>query len=348
MMNKRKISNNQILNSNVSIMIALGVLEKNNLQTLFVENNNKLVGSFSMGDFRKAVLRGIDIKSSLNSIINKKFKFVKNNKFKDSEIKKIFTKYKKISDVPILNNKYQITEIVSREKFVNKKNLNLDLVIMAGGFGTRMLDLTKKIPKPLLAMGDGTLLSTVIKNFQKNSILDNIYISTYYKKELIKDYINKNLKDKKIIIFSEKKPMGTVGSLTLIKSKLKNNFLVSNCDVLIETNYNDAYEFHLENKNAITIFATINSNVLPYGVITHNKKGELKKIDEKPNIQSLINCGVYLFSKNIIKQIPNNSFFNINHLIEKLIQKKYKIMIYPVPVNNWIDFGTFQNYSKHL
>ena len=347
-MNKYKILNKQVLNYKVSIIKAISVLEKNNFHTIFIENNKKLVGSFSMGDFRKAVLRGIDIKSPLHYIINKKYKSVKNNKNKFQLIKNIFKKYKKINDLPILDKKGQIIKIISREKFANKNSSNLDLVIMAGGLGLRMLDLTKKIPKPLLPIDNQTLLSKVIMNFQKISKLDVIYISTNYKKKLIRDYIKKNFKDKKINIFSEKKPMGTIGSLTLVKSKIKNNFLVSNCDVLVDTDFNDALEFHIENKNSITIFATIRNTILPYGVITPNKKGELKEMNEKPDIQSLINCGVYLFNKKVIKEIPQNSFFDINHLISKLIQKKYKVMIYPIPQNNWIDFGTYQNYLKYI
>ena len=125
-----------------------------------------------------------------------------------------------------MDKKGQIIKIISREKFATKNSSNLDLVIMAGGLGLRMLDLTKKIPKPLLPIDNETLLSKVIMNFQKISKLDMIYISTNYKKKLIRDYIKKNFKDKKINIFSEKKPMGTIGSLTLVKSKIKNNFLL--------------------------------------------------------------------------------------------------------------------------
>lgn len=328
-------------------MNAIKVLDANDFNTVFVQNKKKIIGSFSMGDFRKAVLVGIDIKSPLYTVINKKFKFIKNSKKTLGEIRKIFKKNKEIYDLPILNNQNHIIDIVSRKKYITGSAIKTDLIVMAGGTGKRMLSLTKELPKPLLSINNETLLSKVIKNFEKNFHLSKIYVSINFKKDLIKKYINKEFKNIQICTFSEKKPMGTVGSLTIIKTKLKDNFFLSNCDVLVEADYNDAFNFHVENKNALTIFSTLRLTQLPYGIMVPNKNGELQKMNEKPNIQSLVNCGVYIFNKKILREIPKNSYYDINQLITKLIQKKYKVMIYPVPENNWIDLGTYENFLKY-
>ena len=207
---------------------------------------------------------------------------------------------------------------------------------MAGGLGKRLGNLTKHCPKALLKYQDKPLLQHLLENAQAFGFNDFI-ISVFFLKNKIKKFIkNKNIKKIKINYLEENSPLGTIGSLRLIK-KISNDFIVINCDVITNVDLVEILKFHKKNKATLTIGVKQFKYKNPYGVI-NSKKTRFVSFEEKPEINFNINAGVYVFKKNIIKIIRKEKFKSIEDLVYHLNKKKSKILTYPI-FENWLDLG---------
>lgn len=208
---------------------------------------------------------------------------------------------------------------------------------MAGGKGTRLKQFSYYFPKPLIPFQDITAIEYIINTF-KNYGFKKIIVSINYKKNLIKSYLNEsNIKN--ITFINEKKPMGSAGSISLLKGKLNNNFFIINCDTLLNINLNKFYDFHINNNCFLSLVAAQKKIELLYGTCEIKKNGELNKIIEKPKLEYLANVGLYLFNVKIFKYIKKNAPLEMDDLIRLVKRKRKKIGVFPISENNWIDTG---------
>tara|TARA_B100001250_G_scaffold411928_1_gene441824 strand:- start:4239 stop:5273 length:1035 start_codon:yes stop_codon:yes gene_type:complete len=342
------INTKTLISGKIAIKAAVKKLNQINTKSLFVEENKKIIGVFTEGDFRNSVLKGIDINDKVKFYINKNFKFL-NKRYTKQKVKNIFKKNEKIHELPVLNRDKSLIKILSRKDFFIQKNNKLkktDVIIMAGGKGTRLQPFTDILPKALLPIGQSTILDKILNQFSKFGLV-NFFITVNNKKNLIKSYIKENLKHFKIKIVEEKSYLGTAGSLKLIASKVSKNFFVSNCDILIEVNFEEIFNQHINTKSDLTIVSTFKSFQLPYGIFEISKKGNLINFKEKPSTNHLVNCGIYLMNKKIIKLIPKSKPVDMDELIEILKKKKMKIKVFPISEDSWKDFGVWDEYFKN-
>lgn len=338
-----------------SLNSAIKKLSKFGSRTLCViDKNNRFLGTLSDGDIRKALLKTKSLNNKVEKFYNKNSTFFFENSISKNELKNKFYK-DKFDLIPILKKNKKISKIISLDDFIKgkkiiKKNkkLNLDVVIMAGGYGLRLKPFTSILPKPLIPINNKPVIKHILDNFI-NSKLKKFWITINYKSILMKAYFKELNMIQKINFLEEIKPLGTVGSLALISKKLSKNFFLSNCDTIIKANYNDIYDFHKKNNFDLTIVASLKKYVIPYGVCEVDNENLLKKINEKPNYNILINTGLYVIKKNnILKYIPKNKKFDFDELVELLKQNKKRIGVYPISNNAWIDVGQWSEYKNAL
>ncbi|MGB3468290.1 MAG: sugar phosphate nucleotidyltransferase, partial [Cyclobacteriaceae bacterium] len=148
--------------------------------------------------------------------------------------------------------------------------------------------------------------------------------------------------------FKEDKPLGTAGSLYLLKNKINTTFFVSNCDIVIEQDYREIYEYHKENGNLITLVASIKSSKIPYGTVESGENGELVNLKEKPELAYMVNSGMYILEPSILKYIPENMFYNITDLIDRVKNDGGRVGVFPVSEKSWLDIGEWPEYQKVL
>ena len=141
--------------------------------------------------------------------------------------------------------------------------------------------------------------------------------------------------------------MGTAGSLTLLKEIIHETFFVSNCDIIIEQDYSEILDYHREQKNLITIVAALKHYHIPYGTVETSENGRLVSLVEKPEITYKINSGMYILEPEVLNEIPENTFFHITHLIEKLLAKNEKVGVFPVSEKSWKDIGEWKEYLEN-
>lgn len=331
-------NNLPIIHKDKKIFHAINEITKSRIKILFiVDENKKLLGSISSGDLRRSVSKKIDLNVNVKEIMFTKPKYF----FKKPDDLSIL---KDLICVPIVNKKKQIIEVIHNKKPVKDKNNTIFL--MAGGKGTRLLPITKKTPKPLLKIKGKPIIEKIIINFKKQGF-KNFLISVNYLGYKIKKYLGKGEKLKvNIDYIDENSFLGTAGSLSLIEfKKTKFPIIVTNSDLITEIDYVNLIKYHNKKKSDLTVCGKNKIFKMPYGEILQ-KSEKISKIIEKPNISHLINAGVYVLNKDIVKKIVKNKKLMMNEFISHQIKKNKKVCCYPV-YENWIDIGNKNDYSIH-
>lgn len=330
--------NSPIISKDLKIFQAINKISGSKIKILFVtDKKNKLLGSISSGDIRRSIRKKIDLNQNVQKIMYRKPKYLfRNEKLKISKDYLIC--------VPIVNKKKEIINF-QYSQVVNKQKEN-SIFLMAGGKGTRLLPLTKKTPKPLLKIKGVPIIEKIILKF-KSQGFKNFIISVNYLGNKIKRYLGKGTKlNVNITYVHEKKFLGTAGSLSLIDLK-KTVFpiIVANSDSISEVDYNNLISYHCTKKSDLTICAKNKVFEMPYGEILQYRD-QVSKIIEKPTIYHLINAGIYVLNKELLKILVKNKKCMMNDFITHQLKNNKKVFSYPV-YENWIDIGNkvdFYNY----
>jgi len=319
---------------------------------LVVDDGQVLLGTLTDGDIRRYILREQDLVGIIENTYNKNPIFVFQEDFELEKVKKIFTQ-NKINLIPILDQNRKVVDYIIWEKvFGNNRKpenqkLNVPVVIMAGGKGARLEPFTRVLPKPLIPVGDKPVIDHIIDRFRVYGISE-FYLTIHHMSRIIRAYFEEKEPDYSIGFAEEDEPRGTAGSLKLLADKLNKPFFVSNCDIVIETDYADLYRFHMQNKYDITLVASAKQFNIPYGICELNCGGSLERIEEKPEYNFLVNAGMYVLNPTVLELIPDNQLFHITHLIDKIKENGGRIGVYPVSEKAWIDVGQWAEYRKAL
>lgn len=309
---------------------------------LVVDKNKKLIGTITDGDIRRAILKGISINESIEKVIHYNPVYITRNTTKE-EAKDIFIK-KAIKDIPVVDDKNIVIDVISINDILLPEGKVNPVVIMAGGLGTRLKSLTKEIPKPMLKVGQEPMLQHIINNFKQYGY-NKIILSVNYKAEIIENYFQDGIAyGVKINYVKEQKRLGTAGGIRLAKNFIEAPFFVINGDIFTNLNVESMMKFHLKNKFDMTIGTKIYSYKIPYGIVeTEGKK--VKIVKEKPQIDYLINGGVYCLNPTLIDYIPYDKYFEITDLIDYCLKKGFKVGNYEIK-EYWMDIGKLEDYNK--
>ena len=228
-----------------------------------------------------------------------------------------------------------------------REKIDLPVVIMAGGKGTRLKPITNVIPKPLVPVGKKTILEVIMDQFESIGC-HKFYMSVNYKADMMKYYLSQLDHQYDVEFFQEDKPLGTIGSVSLLKGKITTPFFVSNCDSINEQDYRDVYDYHVNNHNDLTIVTMVKSFNIPYGVIETGEDGLMVSLSEKPELTYQVNTGVYILNPSCIEEIPEGEFFHITHLMEKIKACGGRVGCFPVSEHAWKDMGEWPEYLKMI
>lgn len=333
----------------LSLKDALEKLDKTAKKILLVTKDDKLKGIITDGDIRRWILKNGDLNERVELAMNRSPIFIYE---KDVIRAKEILKEKMIEAIPVLNDNNNVVDIIFWNENFNRKlnyykKLETPVVIMAGGKGTRLEPYTKILPKPLIPIGDTPIVERIINKFNEYGC-SNYYMTVNYKKSMIKAYFDEKEKSFQVNYVEEKTPLGTAGSLYLLKGTLKETFFVSNCDILIEGNYSGMLKYHKENNNKITLISSLKHFTIPYGVIEIDKNSIVKEMMEKPEYNYLVNTGMYILEPDCLNDIPGNTFYHITELIRNYIDKGEKVGVYPVRENAWLDMGQFKEMENMI
>jgi NDP-sugar pyrophosphorylase family protein len=196
----------------------------------------------------------------------------------------------------------------------------------------------------LIPIGDRSVLEVIIDKFLQYRV-EQFYLAVNHKAKIIKSYFEEIHPAYHLEFLEEEKPLGTVGALKKLEGRVSGEIFLTNCDIIIDADYADILHFHRKNNNDLTLVASMKNYHIPYGICNIEKDGVLVKMTEKPEYNFLVNTGMYIINSDILSFIPENEFFHITHLIEKVKDRK-KIGVYPISENAWTDVGEWIEYKK--
>lgn len=336
------------LDINATILEALLKMDSIGRKLLIITENNKFKSLLSIGDIQRAIIKGIDLKSCISVALRLSVNVSKVGESRDSIKRKMLEL--RCEYIPLINDANELVDVhfwedlITDQKQITKK-LCVPVVIMAGGQGTRLKPITNIIPKPLVPIGDKAIMELIIDSFNELGCME-FYCSVNYKAKMIEQYFSELETNYTIDYFQEPFPLGTAGSLSMLKDKINSTFFVSNCDILVDQDYTEIFDFHKKHEYELTIVAALKNYKIPYGILDVSENGKLEGIKEKPDLTFFVNTGMYILEPHLLQEIPDNKHFDITELFEQIKNRGGKIGVFPVSEGAWMDIGNWDEYKK--
>ena len=349
-MNKSEI-NKHIIARNESLLMALKRMDEQKVKTLFVFEGDHFEGLLTLGDIQRAIIKNNALSEPVSLVLSKDKIYGYVNEGEVSIKEKM--RRMRAEVMPILDEKDELVDvwfwddIFMQSEIMERQQIDLPVVVMAGGKGTRLKPITNVIPKPLVPIGDKTILEEILDRFEEIGC-SKFYMSVNYKSDMMRFYLDQLEHKYDIDFFMEDRPLGTIGSVALLKGKINTPFFVSNCDIVMDQDMRDVYDYHCENHNDLTIVTAVKSFRIPYGVIETAEDGLMTALKEKPELTYMINTGVYILNPGCIDEIPQGEFFHITQLMEKIKSRGGRVGCFPVSEHAWKDMGEWPEYLKMI
>lgn len=333
-----------LIDEEATMLEAMELLDRVAKKVLFVVRQGQFVAAITDGDIRRWILKKGNLDARVKEIANYNPKFINE---KDKLAAKEIMRELSIEALPVLNEYKDIVSIVFRneEEISSSKNLYVPVVIMAGGLGTRLYPYTKILPKPLIPIGELPIVEHIINRFNEYGA-DQFFLIVNHKKNMIKAYFNEIEKNYEVNYADEDQPLGTGGGLSLLKGKINSTFILTNCDILIEEDYEKIYDYHKKENNLVTMVCSLKNVRIPYGVIEINENGEIEEMREKPEFSFFTNTGMYIVEPKVIDELEENKSIGFPDIIEKYKEAGEKIGVYPISEHSWLDMGQLDEMEK--
>jgi len=334
--NQLDLWRDSIVKINTPIKIAIERLNKVGIKiALVLDENYRLLGTISDGDFRRGMLSGLTLEDSVEKIMNKNPRTV-NEGTSRLEILKLMNDTK-ILQIPIVDRNNSVIGLHLWDDISVQAKYSNIMVIMAGGRGSRLHPQTENRPKPMLLVAGIPILEHIIQRARSQGF-NHFIIAINYLGQIIEDYFKDGHKfGVKIEYLHEDIPLGTAGALSLLSHKPERAFIVTNGDVITDINYSDFLEYHTVQNAAATVAVHTHEFQIPYGVVQINGL-EVESYEEKPIVSSLINAGVYALDPDILDLITEPKFRDMPELLDISRDLKKKVIVYPLH-ESWIDIG---------
>ena len=338
---------NLTIQKDFSLIDALKQMDLKEAKCLLVFDGDKFLNILSIGDIQRAILKNQPWDSSVLSAMRKDTTLASVRESFDEVKSKMLELRTEI--MPVVDDQGKLERVlfwndVFKGEKIHKSKFDLPIIIMAGGKGTRLRPLTNVIPKPLIPIGNLTILEHIMNKFVALGS-NKFYISINYKADVIKYYLRQlDNPNYQIEYIQEEKPLGTAGSLFLLKNVINTTFFISNCDIIIDSDYSEVLEYHKTNQNELTIVSALKHIKIPYGTLETEDQGQLLSLNEKPELTFQINSGLYILEPELLNEIPDNSFFHITDLIQSILNRKGRIGVFPVSQGSWVDIGQWDEY----
>jgi len=349
-MEKEKLQQ-MLVSKDLTIKQAMQRLNETAERILFLvdEKSQRLSGTVTDGDIRRGIIKGIQFGEPIAAIANRDFVAITEDRRYDVAFIKQLVVAKEIEQVPVVNDAGIIVDVVLWTDLLQEKDQAASralhgnqVVVMAGGKGTRLDPFTKILPKALIPIGNKPVIEVIMEKFYRSGFRNFTY-TLNYRKEYLKLFLKENDFPYSIDWVEEADFLGTAGGLSLLKRQLSDTFFVTNCDSILDVDFEKVLAWHKEYGSTLTIIGSHNEIKIPFGVLELND-GKLLKISEKPVHDVIINTGVYVMEPRVLSYMKDGEHLHMNELIERVSQKE-NVIVYPI-YGGWFDIGQWEEYNK--
>lgn len=327
-----------------TVLETLRKLDETGQRILFIAPQGVLKAVITDGDIRKFFLRGgtpdqcVELAANFTPI---------SLPVEERGRAKALLQERCIDALPILDRRGAITDIVFAHGLDvdNRKRVDIPVVMMAGGLGTRLYPYTKILPKPLIPVGEKPIAELIVERFRDFGCR-RFTMVVNYKKGMIKSYFGDLEKDYTVDFADEEVFMGTGGGLCLLKDKIDSTFFFTNCDTLLDVDFGDVYAYHKAHKNLVTMICAYKHYTVPYGVVELGNDGAIAAMREKPELNFLTNTGVYVVEPEVVAEMRDGEKIGFPDVIERYRAAGKNVGVYPISENSWMDMGQMEELEK--
>jgi len=327
----------------MQILEAIKAIEAGSRQiALVVDDAQHLMGTVTDGDIRRGILRGIGLDQPVTAVMNSRPLTANLDQGRDAVLR--LMRDREIHQIPLLDSGGRLVGLETLDELIRRDQVDVWVVLMAGGLGARLRPLTEKTPKPLLPVGGRPLLETIIENFA-NQGFHRIFLSVNYKAEMFERHFGDGSRfGVSIEYIHEPDRRGTAGALTLLPSRPENPLIVMNADLLTTLDFRQFLEFHRSQRSRATMGVREYSYQVPYGVV-ETDQARLLSISEKPVQQFFVSAGMYVLEPDVMDLIPRDTFYDMPMLFETLLARGSEASVFPVR-EYWLDIGRLDDLER--
>ena len=309
---------------------------------LVVDGTGKLLGTVTDGDIRRGILRGIGLELSASRVMNATPLTALPELGREAVLR--LMREREIHQIPIVDTRGKVVGLETLDELIHQDELDVWVVLMAGGLGARLRPLTDSVPKPLLPIGGRPLLETIIENFSTQGFR-RFFLSVNYKAEMFERHFGDGSAfGVQIEYIHESDRMGTAGSLGLLPEKPKNSLIVMNGDLLTTVNFRQFLDFHREHHALATMGVREYSFQVPYGVVETDQH-RLLSISEKPTHQFFVSAGMYVLEPEVLDLIPPGQPCDMPQLFESVVAQEGGASVFPIR-EYWLDIGRLDDLER--
>jgi len=318
-----------------TIAEAIRTIDKGSLQIALVVEENRLKGTLTDGDVRRALLAGTTLQDPVVVAMNAHPAVASPGDDRESVISRM--RGGQIRQMPILDSAGKLVGMEILDDLLAPEARMNPVVIMAGGLGRRLTPLTDQCPKPMLLIGGRPILETILLSFIDYGF-KQFYISVNHKADMITQYFGDGSSwGVHIEYIREDKRLGTAGALSLIPKKPSLPLVVMNADILTKVNFNHLLEYHRAEEASATMCVREYEHQVPYGVV-RIANSQILEIQEKPIQKFFINAGIYILDPKIIDIIPKYEHVDMTTLFDRIMKENWKTAVFPL-CEYWLDIG---------
>ncbi|MDY0108479.1 MAG: nucleotidyltransferase family protein [Candidatus Krumholzibacteria bacterium] len=308
---------------------------------LLCDEQGGLLGLLTDGDVRRAVIRGVSMSTACLDIASREPLTMRPPAAAADALHLMNTR--DINHLPVVDAGGKVVDFLLRKDLISEQTLGLAAVIMAGGFGKRLLPLTERVPKPMLPLGGRPLLERTIQRLQQAGITD-VHLTTYHQADMISDHFGDGRAFGVDLKYTrEDQPLGTAGGLKLV-AQTGGPILVLNGDILTDMSFDGLLAFHREHKADLTVGVRKYEITVPFGVVECSDV-RVRQLREKPTETLFINAGVYLLEPSVLALIPDGVRFDMTDLIQALLAEDRRVISFPI-LEYWLDIGRPEDYRQ--
>lgn len=331
------------------ISAGLRKLDEFGRKVIFVtDGERRLLGVVTDGDVRRWIMAGNELDRPVSEAMNSAPVVLRAN-YRIEQARELFTLHG-VDCIPVLDSEERVVSAVwwvdlLESKAPRGEPLGIPVVVMAGGRGSRLEPYTRVLPKPLLPIGEVPIVELIIDRFVQHGCTD-VYLTVNHMANLIKAYFKDVERDYKVTFIDEPEPLGTAGSLAMLRGVIESTLFVTNCDILIEADYADVLRFHRDSGNQITVVGSLKHFTIPYGVCEIAAGGRLTGMSEKPSYDYIVSTGMYVMEPAVLDDLPAGQHFHMTDLIDEYMRRGTKVGVYPISEKSWLDMGQLEELSE--
>lgn len=313
---------------------------------IVVDEERRLLGTITDGDVRRVLLRGCNLEVPVAEVMNRKPRALPAGASLEAARRLILEH--SIRHVPLVDAAGRVVDLLLWVDLFERRWAKRDeqVIIMAGGKGTRLDPFTKILPKPMIPLGDKPIVEVIMDRFYEQGFAEFI-LTLGYKAEVVRLYFAEDGgRPYRVAFVEEDEPLGTAGSLGLLKEMVRGTFVVTNCDVILELDYESLLDYHRKHGFHLTLVGALREFAIPYGVL-RVEDGRLYNLEEKPKFHLLVNAGLYVVEPDVLGLVSGRDFIHMTDLIALARGRGYSVGVYPHH-GRWFDIGQWEEYRQSL